>query len=135
MNESWTLESPSTLLNLRDGAWHLLASPVISGNPASASDLRLLRSCFRKEIKPLAQVDGGFTSRQTCRPAHEAALLRLARGSGGGSGEANRRRVVPRPILPRHSMYAVYAYIGVVLGVNVGIYGIHGVSGVEWGLS
>ena len=26
-------------------------------------------------------------------------------------------------------MYAVYAYIGVVLGVNVGIYGIHGVSG------
>ena len=30
---------------------------------------------------------------------------------------------------PRHSMYAIYAYIGVVLGVNVGIYGIHGVSG------
>ena len=27
------------------------------------------------------------------------------------------------------SMYAIYAYIGVVLGVNVGIYGIHGVSG------
>ena len=27
-------------------------------------------------------------------------------------------------------MYAVYAYIGVVLGVNVGIYGIHGVSGI-----
>ena len=26
-------------------------------------------------------------------------------------------------------MYAIYAYIGVVLGVNVGIYGIHGVSG------
>ena len=26
-------------------------------------------------------------------------------------------------------MYAVYAYIGVVWGVNVGIYGIHGVSG------
>ena len=24
---------------------------------------------------------------------------------------------------PRHSMYAIYAYIGVVLGVNVGIYG------------
>ena len=24
---------------------------------------------------------------------------------------------------------AIYAYIGVVLGVNVGIYGIHGVSG------
>ena len=23
---------------------------------------------------------------------------------------------------PRHSMYAIYAYIGVVLGVNVGIY-------------
>ena len=30
---------------------------------------------------------------------------------------------------PRHSMYAIYAYIGVVLGVNVGIYGIHGESG------
>ena len=27
-------------------------------------------------------------------------------------------------------MYAMYAYIGVVLGVNVGIYGIHGVSGI-----
>ena len=26
-------------------------------------------------------------------------------------------------------MYAIYAYTGVVLGVNVGIYGIHGVSG------
>ena len=26
-------------------------------------------------------------------------------------------------------MYGIYAYIGVVLGVNVGIYGIHGVSG------
>ena len=26
-------------------------------------------------------------------------------------------------------MYAIYACIGVVLGVNVGIYGIHGVSG------
>ena len=27
-------------------------------------------------------------------------------------------------------MYGTYAYIGVVLGVNVGIYGIHGVSGI-----
>ena len=27
-------------------------------------------------------------------------------------------------------MYAIYAYIGVVLGVNVSIYGIHGVSGL-----
>ena len=26
-------------------------------------------------------------------------------------------------------MYGIYAYIGVVLVVNVGIYGIHGVSG------
>ena len=26
-------------------------------------------------------------------------------------------------------MYVMYAYIGVVLGVDVGIYGIHGVSG------
>ena len=26
-------------------------------------------------------------------------------------------------------MYAIYAYIGVVWGVNVGIYGIYGVSG------
>ena len=25
--------------------------------------------------------------------------------------------------VPKHSMYAIYAYIGVVLGVNVGIYG------------
>ena len=32
--------------------------------------------------------------------------------------------------IPRHSMYAISAYIGVVLGVNVGIYGIHGVSGI-----
>ena len=30
---------------------------------------------------------------------------------------------------PRHSMYATNAYIGVVLGVNVGIYDIHGVFG------
>ena len=28
-------------------------------------------------------------------------------------------------------MYAIYAYMGVVLGVNVGIYGIHGVSGMN----
>ena len=34
-------------------------------------------------------------------------------------------------IIPKHSMYAIYAYIGVVLGVNVGIYGIHGVSGIS----
>ena len=27
-------------------------------------------------------------------------------------------------------MSVIYAYIGVVLGVNVGMYGIHGVSGV-----
>ena len=33
-----------------------------------------------------------------------------------------------RSTLPRHSMYATDAYIGVVLEVNVGIYGIHGVS-------
>ena len=32
-------------------------------------------------------------------------------------------------ILPRRSTFAIYAYIGVVLGVNVGKYGIHGVSG------
>ena len=30
---------------------------------------------------------------------------------------------------PRHSMYAIYAYIGVVSGVNVGKYAIHGVFG------
>ena len=30
-------------------------------------------------------------------------------------------------IYPRRSMYAIYAYIGVVWGVNVGIYSIHGV--------
>ena len=28
-------------------------------------------------------------------------------------------------------MYAIYAYIGVVLEVNVGIYGTHGVSGIH----
>ena len=28
-------------------------------------------------------------------------------------------------------MYAIYAYIGVVWGANVGIYGIHGASGLE----
>ena len=28
-------------------------------------------------------------------------------------------------------MYAIFAYIGVVSGVNVGIYGIHGVSGLD----
>ena len=30
---------------------------------------------------------------------------------------------------PRHSMYGIFTYIGVVWGVNVGIYGIHGVPG------
>ena len=33
-------------------------------------------------------------------------------------------------IIPRRSMYAIYAYIGVVWGVNVGIYSIHGVYGI-----
>ena len=32
-------------------------------------------------------------------------------------------------------MYAIFAYIGMVLEVNVGIYGIHGVSGHEFFLS
>ena len=31
--------------------------------------------------------------------------------------------------IPRRSMYAIYAYIGVVWGVNVDIYSIHGVYG------
>ena len=34
-------------------------------------------------------------------------------------------------LIPKRSMYAIYAYIGVVLGVNVSIYGIHGVSGID----
>ena len=34
-------------------------------------------------------------------------------------------------LYPRHSMYAIYAYIGVVWGVNVGIYGIHGAAGYD----
>ena len=35
--------------------------------------------------------------------------------------------------IPRHSMYGIFTYIGVVWGVNVGIYGIHGVSGIGLG--
>ena len=34
------------------------------------------------------------------------------------------------PVIPRHSMYGIFTYIGVVLEVNVGTYGIHGVSGI-----
>ena len=34
-------------------------------------------------------------------------------------------------LIPETPMYAIYAYIGVVLEVNVGIYGIHGVSGID----
>ena len=45
-----------------------------------------------------------------------------------GSGEA-RTEGVNLSIIPRYSMYGIYTYIGVVLGVNVGIYAIHGVSG------
>ena len=30
---------------------------------------------------------------------------------------------------PNTSMYGIFTYTGVVLGINVGIYGIHGVSG------
>ena len=33
-------------------------------------------------------------------------------------------------VIPKHSMDAIYANIGVVWGVNVAIYGIHGVSGI-----
>ena len=33
--------------------------------------------------------------------------------------------------MPRRSIYAIYAYIGVVWGVNVGIYCIHGAYGME----
>ena len=32
--------------------------------------------------------------------------------------------------IPRHSIYAMYAYIRVVWEVNVGIYSIHGVYGI-----
>ena len=40
-----------------------------------------------------------------------------------------KRPPVPTQFTPRHFMYAIFAYIGVVWGVNVGIYGIHGASG------
>ena len=33
--------------------------------------------------------------------------------------------VIVRNLYPRHSMYAIYAHIGVVLGVNVGIYMVY----------
>ena len=32
--------------------------------------------------------------------------------------------------IPKHSMYGIFTYIGVVLGVNVCKYAIHGVSGI-----
>ena len=32
--------------------------------------------------------------------------------------------------IPRHSKYGIFTYIGVVWGVNVGIYDRHGVSGI-----
>ena len=40
-------------------------------------------------------------------------------------------RIIYYAISPRHSMFGIFTYIGVVLGVNVGIYGIHGVSGED----
>ena len=41
------------------------------------------------------------------------------------------RRLLFLVIYPRHSMYAVYAYIDPSNHPNVGIYTIHGVSGYD----
>ena len=43
-----------------------------------------------------------------------------------------KRPPVPTQFTPRHFMYAIFAYIGVVWGVNVGIYGIQKST---WGMS
>ena len=48
-----------------------------------------------------------------------------------GRRRARRNEQVRSGPIPKDSMYSIYAYIGVVWGVNVGIYSIHGVSGIE----
>ena len=41
--------------------------------------------------------------------------------------------IVEYALSPRRSMYAIYAYIGVVWGVDVGILYSYGVYGYGWG--
>ena len=53
-------------------------------------------------------------------------VIEVLRDSAGGEHH-------PIPF-PRHSMYAIYAYIDPPNHPNVGIYGIHGVSGFGMGL-
>ena len=79
-------------------------------------------------------VPGGFQQRRSSRP--------LGAGTGGTlksrSKDNYQLEALQFLFPPAHSEHiypdttngtAIYAYIGVVLGVNVGIYGIHGVSG------
>ena len=70
-------------------------------------------------LPPSRQEDHSFRGTVGCRCPCPRQLL-------PGLLEGHKSRLLT---YPRHSMYAIYAYIGVVFGVNVGIYGIHGVPG------
>ena len=42
-----------------------------------------------------------------------------------------KRSLVTKEVpIPKHSMYGIFTYIGMISGVNVGIYTIHGASGI-----
>ena len=61
----------------------------------------------------------------------EPCAVKAVRYKGGTGAVPKKKRIDDRGSgLPRRSMYAIYAYIGVVWGVNAGIYGIHGVCGL-----
>ena len=74
--------------------------------------------------------DASASGREGDRVAASRDELFTRRACGGAHaifGRETKQRI-DNPS-PRHSMYGMYAYIGVVWGVNVGIYGIHGASG------
>ena len=43
-----------------------------------------------------------------------------------GRGMAQKMKTLEAGSYPKHSMYCIYTYIGVVWGVNVGIHGVSG---------
>ena len=97
--------------------------------------LQQISKQFSQELEPFGEdmrADISWTTTYSGFRVDGTATRSMSVGSGG-PGVRNHLLGALVPFiktLPRHSMYARYAYIGVVLGVNVGIYGIHGVFGL-----
>ena len=81
----------------------------------------------------------GHWNRLRERPTDTEGVASTPQRSRARSGRVDREHETRRestqtrlglPLIPRYSMYAIYAYIDPQNHPNVGIYAIHGVSGI-----